>query len=144
MSKDKLAESLEKNLPAKSKPVKKEDHVKDDYEFSRETYKDLINTGMASLDSLAEVARQTEHPRAYEVLSKAIKDIADTTDKLMTLQKNKKDLDEENGEGGKRGGHTTNNNLFVGSTTELQRLLADANKQEEKTVIDVDAEDKES
>lgn len=143
MSKDKLAESLEKNLPAESKPVKKEDHVKDDYEFSRDTYKDLINTGMASLDSLAEVARQTEHPRAYEVLSKAIKDIADTTDKLMTLQKNKKDLDDENGEGGKSGGHTTNNNLFVGSTTELQKLLADVNKQEEKTVIDVNAEDKE-
>jgi CO/xanthine dehydrogenase FAD-binding subunit len=96
---------------------------------------------MGSLDTLAEVARQTEHPRAYEVLSKAIKDIADTTDKLMALQKNKKELEKDDKANG-TGVNTTNNNLFVGSTTELQKLLRDANKNEEKAIIDVDAKAK--
>ena len=87
--KDKLTASLEKNLPTK-KPsqvyIDKKD-IKDDYEYSRKTYKDLIDTGVRSLDVLAELARESEHPRAFEVLSKTIKDIGDTTEKLMALQK---------------------------------------------------------
>ena len=76
-----------KNLPADKKQEK---DIQDDYEYSRDVYKDLINTGMSSLDSLAELAKESEHPRAFEVLSRSIKDIADTTEKLMSLQKNKK------------------------------------------------------
>ena len=93
--KDKLQKSLEKNLPSKRPPAAKlqdKIDIKDDYEFSRKTYKDLIQTGMYSLDTLAELARESEHPRAFEVLSRAIKDVADTTEKLMDLQKNKKAL----------------------------------------------------
>ena len=88
--KDKITASLEKNLPAKpvNRPIVDKD-IKDDYEFSRKTYKDLINTGVRSLDTLAELARESEHPRAFEVLSKSIKDIGDTTEKLMKLQKDK-------------------------------------------------------
>ena len=139
MTKKTLSNNLVKHLPKElSSPIKQKTDVSDDYEYSRETYKELINTGMGSLDTLAEVARQTEHPRAYEVLSKAIKDIADTTDKLMALQKNKKELEKDDRING-TGVNTTNNNLFVGSTTELQRLLRDANKNEEKAIIDVDA-----
>ena len=88
--KDKLQKSLEKNLPGikKSEVIiadKEKKDIKDDYELARSTYKDLINTGMRSLDVLAELARESEHPRAFEVLSRAIKDVADTTDKLMEL-----------------------------------------------------------
>ena len=120
---DKIKASLEKNLPVikKDRPIEFDKDVKDDYEFSRETYRDLINTGVRSLDVLAELARESEHPRAFEVLSKSIKDIGDTTEKLMALQKTKKDLKKEEEET-KR---ITNNNVFVGSTTELQRLLLD-------------------
>ena len=135
--KDKLSASLQKNLPIK-KPsqvyIDKKD-IKDDYEYSRKTYKDLIDTGVRSLDVLAELARESEHPRAFEVLSKTIKDIGDTTEKLMDLQKSKKEINKVEVEEKKQ---ITNNNLFVGSTTELQRIL-----QKENERIIYDAEDKE-
>ena len=83
---------------------------------------------MLSLDSLAQLAQESEHPRAFEVLSKAIKDIGDTTDKLMVLQKSKKDLVDKKGPSRE----VTNNNLFVGSSSDLQRLLL---KQDESKII---------
>jgi len=135
--KDKLSANLQKNLPIK-KPsqvyIDKKD-IKDDYEYSRKTYKDLIDTGVRSLDVLAELARESEHPRAFEVLSKTIKDIGDTTEKLMDLQKSKKEINKVEVEERKQ---ITNNNVFVGSTTELQRIL-----QKENERIIYDAEDKE-
>ncbi len=118
--KDKMIASLEKNLPAvpQNRPLEDKD-VKDDYEFSRKTYKDLIHTGTRSMDVLAELARESEHPRAFEVLSQTIKNIGDTTEKLMALQKQKKDLTQKEEEARR----VTNNNVFVGSTTDLQRML---------------------
>jgi len=129
---EKINKNLSKNLPAKKTKISIEDiEIKDDYEFSRKTYKDLIKTGTISLDVLAELARESEHPRAFEVLSRSIKDIADTTEKLMALQKNKKEL---TGEAKKR--EVTNNNLFVGSTTELQRLLLKTADDGKDIIID--------
>ena len=120
--KDKISASLEKNLPTvkNNRPVKIDKDVKDDYEFSRKTYKDLIYTGTRSMDVLAELARESEHPRAFEVLSQTIKNLGDVTKNLMDLQKTKKDLTKEETEEAKR---VTNNNVFVGSTTDLQRML---------------------
>ena len=120
--KDKMVKSLEKNLPAvkNNRPIKIDKDVKDDYEFSRKTYKDLIYTGTRSMDVLAELARESEHPRAFEVLSQTIKNIGDTTEKLMALQKQKKDLQKDEKEEARQ---VTNNNMFVGSTTDLQRML---------------------
>lgn len=136
--KDKLTASLAKNLPTikKDRPIKIDKDVKDDYEFSRDTYKNLIKTGVNSLDVLAELARESEHPRAFEVLSTTIKNLGDTTEKLMTLQKSKKELNKEEKEEEQK--RVTNNNVFVGSTTDLQRLLA----QDNEKIID-HAEDKE-
>jgi len=136
--KDKLKASLEKNLPTikKDRPLKIDKDIKDDYEFSRETYRDLINTGVRSLDVLSELARESEHPRAFEVLSTTIKNLGDTTEKLMSLQKSKKELNKEEKEEEQR--QVTNNNVFVGSTTDLQRLLAQNNEK-----IIEHAEDKE-
>jgi len=130
-----LDKQIVKSLPAHKKQEKE---IQDDYEYSREVYKDLINTGMSSLDSLAELARESEHPRAFEVLSRSIKDIADTTDKLMSLQKNKKDLQKD--EKAEEAKTVTNNNMFIGSTTDLQRMLLD---NQEKNVIDHESENKE-
>ena len=132
-----ISERLAKNLPTKNKKlsqiyVDKKD-IKDDYEFSRATLKDLITTGTLSLDTLAELARESEHPRAFEVLSNSIKNIGDLTDKLMNLQKQKKDLNKEDDEQRK----VTNNNVFVGSTEELQRMLLDKDH-----IIDGEVEDK--
>lgn len=134
MSKEKIMKNLEKNVPAiqENKPISFNKDVKDDYDFSRRTYKDLINVGTRSLDVLAELARESEHPRAFEVLSKSIKDIGDTTEKLMKLQKDKEALKEVQDTAKK----VTNNNLFVGSTTDLQRMLLDKDNV-------IDAESKE-
>ena len=120
--KDKISASLEKNLPTvkNNRPVKIDKDVKDDYEFSRKTYKDLIYTGTRSMDVLAELARESEHPRAFEVLSTTIKNLGDVTKNLMDLQKTKKDLTKEETDEARR---VTNNNVFVGSTTDLQRML---------------------
>ncbi len=138
--KDKLTSALSKNLPtiSKDRPLKLDKDIKDDYEFSRETYRDLIATGTKSLEVLSELARESEHPRAFEVLSQAIKNIGDTTDKLMSLQKAKKELNKEEKEKEEQA-QVTNNNVFVGSTSDLQRLLA----QDNDKVIDYYAEDKE-
>ena len=129
--KDAITKSLEKNLPAETKHAEadkellsKEDII-NDYKFSRDTYKELISTGMGSLDSLAEIARESEHPRAFEVLAKSIKDIGDVTDKLMSLQKNKQDLVNKKEEQSK----VTNNNMFIGSTTDLQRMLLNTDEK---------------
>ena len=126
-----MMKNLEKNVPTKmqDRPIKLDKDVKDDYDFSRRTYRDLIHTGTRSLDVLAELARESEHPRAFEVLSKTIKDIGDTTEKLMKLQKDKADITKEERDEAKK---ITNNNVFVGSTTDLQRMLL-----QKDTVIDV-------
>jgi len=133
--KDKLAASLEKNLPTNTESTEvvvvetkseiDQKEIKDDYEFSRKTYKELIATGVGSLDVLAELARESEHPRAFEVLSKAIKDIGDVTDKLMDLQKNKRNLDNDSKPGSFEPSGNTNNNVFIGSTSDLQRMLSE-------------------
>ena len=74
--KEKMAANLQKNLPSvKNRPIKIDKDIKDDYEFSRKTYKDLIYTGTRSMDVLAELARESEHPRAFEVLAQTIKNI---------------------------------------------------------------------
>jgi len=69
-----------------------EKNIKSDYEYSRETYYDLLEKGRNSLEDMIEVARSSEHPRAYEVLSGMIKNLSDVNDKLMDLNKKNKDM----------------------------------------------------
>ena len=97
-----------------------EKNVDNDYKYSRDTYYELVEKGKQSLELMIEVARESEHPRAFEVLSGMIKNISDVNDRLMDLNKKKKDLDRT--EEIKNIANTTNN-LFVGSTAELQKLL---------------------
>jgi hypothetical protein len=108
-----------------------EERVDYDYDYSRATYYELIDKGRESLDLMIEVARESEHPRAFEVLSGLIKNISDVNDKLMDLNKKHKEIIKEDKPDQKL---ITNNNVFLGSTTDLQRLL----KNEEK-VIESDA-----
>ena len=100
-----------------------------DYEFARETLYDMICKGRDGVEEMLEVAKASEHPRAYEVLAKLIKDTADVSNQLLTLQKQKKDLEKEDKPALPPGGQTTNN-VFVGSTTELQRMLKNINEKE--------------
>ena len=71
--------------------TKEPDNVVNDYNYSRQTYYDLIEKGRESLDLMIEVARESEHPRAFEVLSGMIKNVSDVNDKLMDLNKKNKD-----------------------------------------------------
>ena len=112
---------IEKFLPPEEK------NVDNDYKYSRDTYYELVEKGKESLELMIEVARESEHPRAFEVLSGMIKNISDVNDRLMDLNKKKKDLDKKD-EIQKIA--NTPNNLFLGSTTELQKLL-------KKDIIDV-------
>ena len=106
-----------------------------DYEYTRETLYDLIEKGREGIEEMIEVARQSEHPRAYEVLATLIKDTAATSEKLMDLHRKIQHLDQMMLPPPKQENGNTTNNLFIGSTTELQRMLKDLNK--EKEVIDV-------
>lgn len=105
-----------------------------DYEYSRETYYDLIEKGRESLELMIEVARESEHPRAFEVLSNMIKGIADVNGSLIDLNKKYKELQKSDSP---KESNTTNNNLFVGSTTELQRMLLGKDEK----VIDADSDE---
>ena len=90
-----------------------------DYEYTRGNLYSLIEKGQEALDSIMEVAQEGQQPRAFEVVSQLIKNVADTTDKLVDLQQKMKDLKAED----PKGPSTVNNALFVGSTAELQKLL---------------------
>ena len=106
------------------KPVKKEreadkDDRTQDYEYTRGELYTLISKGQEAVQGALEVAQESGHPRAYEVAVAAMKHVADMTEKLQALHKNMKDLDEEK----KKVTNVTNNAMFVGSTTELQKML---------------------
>ena len=95
-----------------------EDREKD-YEYTRGQLYNLIDKGQEAIQGALEVAQESGHRRAFEVATNAMKQVADMTDKLMDLQKKVKDLDAE-----KKGPSTvTNNAMFVGSTSDLQKML---------------------
>lgn len=110
-----------------------EKRIKDDYEYSRDTYYEILENGKESMQLMIEVAKESEHPRAFEVLSTMMKNMADVNDKLMDLNKKNKDINQK--EELKQLGNTTNN-LFVGTTTDLQRLI----QNEKQVVIDAESE----
>jgi len=119
----------------------KEENVENDFEYSKRTYYDLIEKGQGAIDDMVDVARNLEHPRAYEVLSGMIKNVSDVNDKLMDLNKKKKDYYQKNM---KTVEGTTNNNLFVGSTTELQRMLQNMDDTDTSNVVDINVKKDES
>ena len=106
----------------------------DDFEYTRQVYHDLIAKGPDALEDMMEVARQSEHPRAFEVLGGMLKSIADVNNDLVALHRKKKDYYRPDPKALPSG--VTTNNLFVGSTTELQRMLKDA-REEVDNVIDI-------
>jgi hypothetical protein len=114
--------NIEAEVVDEPKPVKvsgeKEDKI-EDYEYTRAELYTLISKGQEAVQGALEVAQESGHPRAYEVAVNAMKQVADMTDKLVDLQKKMKDLDAEN----KKVTNVTNNAMFVGSTTELQKML---------------------
>ena len=110
-----------------SKPIKKseiikskDDDIEKDYVYSRANLYSLIEKGQEAINGIMEVAGEGGSPRAYEVAGQLIKSVADTTDKLIDLQKKLKDVEDETK---KTTNNVTNNAVFVGSTSELQKML---------------------
>jgi len=89
----------------------------DDFQYARENLYGIIERGQDALNGIVELAQQSQHPRTYEVAAVLVRALSDANKDLLELQKRKKDLD------GIKGPKTINNNLFVGSTNDLQKLI---------------------
>ena len=126
MAKNEILNALEKNLDIVEKPkteVDKGQIINDtekDVEYSREKMKELIDQSCEAINQMMALASESEHPRAFEVLSNMIKDASNMTQDLVKLQKIRKDITQEKESATTK---TTNNAVFVGSTTELQKFL---------------------
>ena len=123
-------------VPTKKDAIKKEEmtkinEIEKDYEYTRANLYSIIEKGQEAINGIMEVAGESASPRAYEVAGQLIKSVADTTDKLMDLQKKIKDVNEDNPT---KTNNVTNNALFVGSTSELSKMLKKGflNNKEEK------------
>ena len=104
------------------------DDVKKDYEYTRGNLYSIIEKGQEALNGILELAQESEMPRAYEVAGQLIKNVADATDKLMKLQKELKDVNEES----TKGPTNVTNALFVGSTADLAKLLKSESQKDNK------------
>tara|TARA_R100001509_G_scaffold98038_1_gene57187 strand:+ start:979 stop:1398 length:420 start_codon:yes stop_codon:yes gene_type:complete len=98
----------------------KDNDIEKDYTYSRANLYSLIEKGQEAINGIMEVAGEGGSPRAYEVAGQLIKSVADTTDKLIDLQKKLKEVEDESK---KTTNNVTNNAVFVGSTSELQKML---------------------
>ena len=144
MEKMNVEEHLDEVLGIIEKPlkeIKKVEHVtpivngnddETDFQYARENLYNLIERGQDGLEELIEIAKQSEHPRAFEVVGQLIGKLTDTNKELLNLHKTKKDITTESTP------KTVSNNLFVGSTAELQKFL----KKGKDGVSDVSRESK--
>ena len=99
--------------------------VEDDAEFARQNIRELITKGNAAMDNLLHVAKESEHPRAYEVAAALIKNLSDLNKDLLEVQKRKRDL---TGESQNAKNINVDKAIFVGSTTELVKFLKNKDK----------------
>lgn len=107
------------------------DNADNDFEYARRNYHDLLAKGTDALEEMMEVARATEHPRAFEVFSNMMKHVADINGNLIDLHKKQKEYNKEDKPA--ELANQTTNNVFIGSTSDLQRMLLD----NEDKVVDI-------
>ena len=114
--------------PLVPRPVGDYEDADADYKYSRENFYNLVERGQDAIDGILEVAKEGEHPRAYEVVGQLIKNVAEVTEKLADLQEKMKKLKEVPDHAPKN----VTNALFIGSTKELQKLLKDKSNGTDK------------
>jgi len=116
-----IANGVVASTPSPTTPAiprtQSEDEDNDDFKYSRENLYHIIERGQDALDGILQVAKETDHPRAYEVAGQLLKTNADNAEKLVNLQTTKKKVKESSGP------KNVTNALFVGSTAELQKLI---------------------
>jgi hypothetical protein len=100
--------------------LSKSDDLKKDYEYTRANLYSLIEKGQEAINGIMELAGESDSPRAYEVAGQLIKSVGDVADKLIDLQKKVKDVEEDSS---KSSSNVTNNAVFIGSTSELSKIL---------------------
>ena len=115
--------------PVPRKIDETKDDIDNDYVNSRDNYYNLIDKGNEAIEGILDIAREGQHPRAYEVAGQLIGQVAQTVDKLQDLQKKLRDLKEVP----KSANTNIKNALFVGSTNELQKML---NRKKEDEIIE--------
>ena len=126
-TKDIIDEALGAVELAKSEPKERKviprpqenDDIENDYKYQRENFYNLVERGTDAIDGILEIAKESEHPRTYEVAGNLIKQVAEVTEKLGELQEKMKRLKEVPSNAPKN----VTNALYVGSTAELQKLL---------------------
>jgi hypothetical protein len=107
------------------------ENVDFDYDSARNNLHKLLNQGQDALYHALEIAKQSEHPRAFEVVGNLMKQLADTNEQLLALSERKQKLDApKSNDGGPSKQVTNNNAIFVGSTSELSKLIQNINKGE--------------
>ena len=118
---DVIANSLDLQ-PIEDNKKAAQDNIVDDYEYARGNMIAVIEKGQEALSGILDVAGMSQHPRSYEVVATLVKAVADANKDLVELSKKRKDLEKvENG-----GPQTVNNNLYLGSTADLLKLLKDS------------------
>ena len=105
--------------------VPTDNKIDKDYEYARSNFYNVIESGTEALEQMLDVAKASEHPRAYEVVSTIMKTLVDANKDLVKMSTDKIKAESEIGGEEVPKGLTTNNNLFVGSTNELQQLIKD-------------------
>ena len=123
-----IKEELLDPKPLVPRPSDTLDEADVDYKYSRENFYSLVERGQDAIDGILEVAKEGEHPRAYEVVGQLIKNVAEVTEKLVDLQDKMKKLKEVPDHTPKN----VTNALFIGSTKELQNLLKDKSNGSDK------------
>jgi len=110
---------------------KVEENIDYDYDISRNNLHKLLNQGQDALYHALEIAKQSEHPRAFEVVGNLMKQLADTNEQLLKLSEKKQKMDAPKHVEQSPSKQVTNNNaIFVGSTSELSKLINNMNKGE--------------
>jgi hypothetical protein len=108
------------DIPPEPKPiVTVGEDIDDDYKYQRDNFYNLVEKGSAAIEGILEIAKEGEHPRAYEVAGNLIKQVAEVAEKLGDLQEKMRKLKEVPNNAPKN----VTNALFVGSTAELQKML---------------------
>lgn len=111
---------------------REEEDIKDDFELTKSNLKSLLAQGESALEHAIEVAKSSEHPRAFEVVSNMIKQLADVNEQLLNLYNKKKQLEKVEDKNQANSAQTINNTaVFVGSTSELNRILENMNKDKQ-------------
>ena len=99
--------------------ISKDDDIENDYKYQRENFYNLVERGQNAVEGILELAKESDHPRAYEVAGNLIKQVAEVTEKLGDLQEKMRKLKEVPDTAPKN----VTNALFVGSTAELQKMI---------------------